>query len=214
MEKKICCILGAGEYFDEEYIPQKAFIIAADGGLKQCRKKGLAPDMIIGDFDSLGYETQGKNVVKLPVIKDDTDTFAAVKAAMEKGFQIFLFYGCTGGRLSHTVANLQTLNFIAKRGGIGFLVDKDEVASIVCKGIEFDEKATGFLSVFAFGGNCIVSENGLKYEIQHCLLPPCTTLGTSNEFIQKKSALTIHEGAALVVFEKENLKTILTQFID
>lgn len=206
MKKNTCCILGAGDYFGDEIIPEESFIIAADGGLKFCRQNKITPDVIIGDFDSLGFEAEGKNVIKLPVIKDDTDTMAAVKFGLNKGFKIFYIFGGTGGRLSHTVSNLQTLTFIAKNGGKGFLLDKEEIATVTNEGIAFNEKAVGFISVFSAEGEVTLSEEGLKYELDKATIKSDFPLGVSNEFIGKESKITIHKGTALIIFGKKEMK--------
>lgn len=202
MKQEFCVIMGAGEYYGDETIPPGAFIIAADGGLEQCKRLRMVPDVIIGDFDSLAGEAQGNNVIKLPKIKDDTDTVAAVKYALEQGFHKFLLLGCTGGRLSHTVANLQTLTFIAKHAGIGFLVDKTEVATATCKGMEFDSNYRGFVSVFAAEESVTLTQTGLKYTLQRQIVHAHFPLGVSNEFIGEKACIQVHEGCAWIVFEK------------
>ena len=213
MKKNICCIFGAGDYFGEESVPAGAFVIAADGGLAACRQQNITPAVIIGNFDSLGYEVKGENVILLPKIKDDTDSLAAVKYALKKGYRIFLFFGCTGGRLSHTLANLQTLTYIAKRGGIGFLVDKEEVATATCKGLNFDSSASGFLSVFAAEGASTVTLSGLQYEAQSLTLISDFPLGVSNAFIGKKARVAVEKGCAHIHFETQNLKTIIKELL-
>ena len=200
MKKEFCCIFGAGDYFGYEKVPENSFVIAADAGIKKCEEKNIVPDLIIGDFDSLGYDLKGSTVIKLPKIKDDTDTLAAVKAGLERGYKNFLLFGCTGGRLSHTVANIQTLTYIAKHDGIGFLADKEELATVVCKGIDFDKEFSGFLSVFAAEGNVIISESGLKYEIEKEKLTADFPLGVSNEFVGKKAKIDVQKGSALIIF--------------
>ena len=68
-----------------------AFVIAADGGLQHTKKLGVAPDVILGDFDSLGYVPEGANV--FPVEKDDTDAMLAVRHGLAVGCREFLLYG-------------------------------------------------------------------------------------------------------------------------
>ena len=143
-------------------------------------------------------------MITLPKIKDDTDTIAAVKYALEKGFKNFIFFGCTGGRLSHTVANIQTLTYLAKHGATGYLTDKEEVATVTCKGINFDKDCTGFLSVFAVEGDTVISEYGLKYTLEHGILREDFPLGVSNEFIGEKAVLKVHTGSVLVILSAEN----------
>ena len=116
---KTCIIFCAAE-FDELAAPigPEDCILAADGGLQHLEQMGLRPNGIIGDFDSLGYVPEGAEV--FPVEKDDTDAMLAAKKGLELGFRAFLFYGSLDGpRLDHTVANFQTLQYLADRGATG-----------------------------------------------------------------------------------------------
>ncbi len=67
MMEKVCHIMGAGEDFSPVMIRRPGdIVIAADGGLRLCRKLRETPDHIIGDFDSLGYVPEGDNVAAFP----------------------------------------------------------------------------------------------------------------------------------------------------
>ena len=104
---KLCCIVGAGP--SELYTVDGAFIIAADAGIEKLNKAGIVPDLIIGDFDSLGTRPSGENVRVFPIEKDDTDTMLALKEAISLGYDTVIISGGLGGELDHTMANLQTL---------------------------------------------------------------------------------------------------------
>ena len=100
------------------------FILAADGGLTHTQTLGICPNGILGDFDSLGYTPEGSTV--FPVEKDDTDAMLAVRKGLELGYREFYLYGSLDGpRLDHTVANFQTLQFLADHGAVGYLIGKD-----------------------------------------------------------------------------------------
>ena len=43
-----------------------ALVIAADAGLDHLEEQGIVPDLIVGDFDSLGRVPEGKNVLRHP----------------------------------------------------------------------------------------------------------------------------------------------------
>ena len=52
---KRCIIFCAGELADMPFLPgAEDLVIAADGGLRHCRGLEIVPDVILGDFDSLG----------------------------------------------------------------------------------------------------------------------------------------------------------------
>ena len=66
MNKKICYIFGAGSFFDDKPSPAaEDCVIAADGGYRYTQELGVTPDLIIGDFDSLGKAPDFPNVINL-----------------------------------------------------------------------------------------------------------------------------------------------------
>ena len=77
---KTCVIFCAGE-FDTLAAPVgDGLVIAADGGYRHCVHLDIHPDVILGDFDSLGYAPEGAQV--FPVEKDDTDSMLAVRRGL------------------------------------------------------------------------------------------------------------------------------------
>ena len=70
----ICYIFASGEYGKEwPDIQPGDLSIAADGGYAQMQAHGVDPDLVVGDFDSLGRRPSHPNVIQLPSAKDDTD---------------------------------------------------------------------------------------------------------------------------------------------
>ena len=58
------------------------------------------------------------DTITFPPQKDDTDMCLAAKEGFEHGYDTFLIYGGTGGRMDHTLSNIQLLSWIANHGGI------------------------------------------------------------------------------------------------
>ena len=51
---KRCFIFAAGTYYGLRERPQSGdLILAADAGYEVCRREGIVPDLVLGDFDSL-----------------------------------------------------------------------------------------------------------------------------------------------------------------
>lgn len=201
----ICYIIGAGENYGLDFVPKKGdFVIAADGGLKYLEECGIAPDLVVGDFDSLENAPQGGNLLKLPAEKDDTDMFAALKEGIRAGYAQFRLYCGTGGRLDHTIANLQLLAYLAENGMRGFLFHKDSVFTAVKNGkLAFDAVDFGFLSVFSYSEKSMgVNLRNLKYELNGAVLTNSFPLGVSNEFIGKESCISVEKGMLLVSFPR------------
>ena len=129
-------------------IGQDAFVIAADGGLRHTQSLNITPNAVLGDFDSLGFFPEGANV--FPVEKDDTDAMLAVRLGLRRGCDEFLLYGSLDGpRLDHTVANFQTLQYLADHGAVGYLIGNTTMVTVVKNGkITFPAGCSGTVSVF------------------------------------------------------------------
>lgn len=186
-------------------LAEDAFVIAADGGLRHTEALGIAPDVIIGDFDSLGYTPAGANV--FPVEKDDTDAMLAVRLGLERGCREFLLYGSLDGpRLDHTVANFQTLQFLADHGAAGCLVGNTTMVTVVKNGaIRFPAGTAGTVSVFCMGADARgVTERGLYYPLENGTLTSGFPLGVSNHFTGAESEISVAEGSLLVLWDREN----------
>lgn len=200
-----CHIFCAGGFASlAEPIQAGDFVLAADGGLVHTRSLGIEPDGILGDFDSLGFVPQDAQV--FPVEKDDTDSMLAVRKGLELGYKRFLIYGgLDGPRLDHTVANLQTLCFLADHGAVGYLVGLTYTATAV-KGrtLSFEEKAEGIISLFCFGQTAGVTIRGLQYELTRGSLESGFPLGVSNHFVGKAAAVTAHSGTVVAMWDTTN----------
>jgi thiamine pyrophosphokinase len=201
----ICYIVGAGERTGDILLPAGGdLVIAADGGYDWLRDMGVIPDLLIGDFDSLTHSPLGLNVVTLPKEKNDTDTMAAVRLGLEGGYRRFAIYGGTGGRVDHTLANLQILTWLARRDCENRLYAPNWMAAAVTDGtISFPASAAGTISVFCQGdlaeGVCL---EGLKYKLSDAVLTFEFALGISNEFTGQPSRIKVGKGTLLVVWDR------------
>ena len=204
MNRRRCWICGAGEFTERLLAPRPGdLVIAADGGLEPLKRLRILPQYILGDFDSLGYRPMGNNVAAYPPEKDDTDMLLAVKCGLENGCGNFLLYGGLGGRLSHTMANLQVLRFLCRQGCHGILVGEDSIVTMICnEAIRFAEPCRGMLSVFAQGGAAEgVTIRDLKYPVENACFLPDHPLGVSNEFIGEEAEISVKNGALLLIWE-------------
>ncbi len=200
----ICYIFGALDTGIADFKPQENdLIIAADGGYSTLKKLNIKPDLVVGDFDSLGEAPKDEIVIKHPQKKDDTDTLLAVKIGLEKGYKTFVIYGAVGGRLDHTVATIQTATFVAENGGIAYIYDGNHtVTAIKNSSINIKANAKGYISIFALSGvaKCVTIK-GLLYELNDAEITPDFPIGVSNEFISKESEISVKDGVLTIIFE-------------
>lgn len=201
---KVCQIIGAGDFSKklfEKY--ESSFMIAADKGFLNLSLCGVSPDLIVGDFDSLGYVPDFPNTVKLPVEKDETDTAFAIKEGLKRDCELFLLYGMLGGRLDHSLSNLQLLSFLSKQGKKAYIIDENvTVTAITNSKIHFYEKSAGIISVFALSENANgVTVKGLKFPLNNAVLTSDCPIGVSNEFIGQKSLISVTDGTLTVLWQ-------------
>ena len=204
MEK---CIIFCAADFDCLAAPigEDDLVIAADGGVRHTEKLNITPDIILGDFDSLGFTPAGANV--FPVEKDDTDAMLAVREGLNRGFREFILYGSLDGpRLDHTVANFQTLQFLADREATGYLVGNSAIVTVVKNGLlRFPAGCTGTVSVFCLGADAKgVTLTGLHYPLENGTLTAGFPLGVSNHFTGETAEISVKQGSLLVIWDREN----------
>ena len=201
----VCYIVGAcppGPMAFAQGCP--SLIIAADQGLRHLEKAGVVPDLIVGDFDSLGTVPSGENVIRHPVEKDDTDMMLAVKTGLGRGCRTFVLYGGIGGRLDHTYANLQTLAYLSDHGARGYLLGDGFIATAWKDGtLDFPAGLTGPVSVFCPGEKAEgVSIEGLYYPLQNAVLTSGFPLGVSNQFTGVSARVSVQKGTLLAMWQE------------
>ena len=202
-QKKLCVIFAGGpeQGIPCLPVPQNAYYICADSGLRLAAALRITPDLVLGDFDSLGYVPEGFACEVLPAEKDDTDTVYAVRTALRKGFRDIRIYGAFGGRLDHTFANLQTLEFLHSFGAAGMLIGTHDFAMLTEAGTQTLRHMEGFsLSLFAWSESCKgVSIRGVKYPLEQGELMRHYPLGCSNEITADNAEIIVDEGILLMM---------------
>jgi thiamine pyrophosphokinase len=210
MEKKmksgICYVFGAGEQSSCDIsLSADDLVIAADGGFDYLERLGLRADVVLGDMDSVISHDLPSDVLRYPAEKDDTDMMLAVKLGLEKGYSEFAIYGGLGGRLDHTLANIQALSYLSKKGAIGTLFSDTFAISVVSDGtISFGKEHPAntlgnICSVFSLSDVSVnVSIQGFKYQTEDTTLSNSFPIGVSNEFTGKKAYVHVQKGTVAV----------------
>lgn len=199
-----CYIIGAGDFYGFKEDPDDSdYVIAADAGYKYCREYNIIPDLVLGDFDSLGDTPEHPNIMQLPVEKDDTDTVFAIKVGLERGYKHFFIYGGLGGkRADHTIANIQSLLYLANRGGRGWLFGENCIWTVIKNSSIRLEGGEGNVAVFCIDGRAEgVNLRGLKYELENAVISSDFPLGVSNCMDCAEAEISVADGALLVMYD-------------
>lgn len=209
-EKGLTCYIFAGAPMDS--LPQAVpapgdLILCADGGYRYARALGLEPDYLVGDFDTLLEQEipPACRIQRHPVQKDDTDSMLAVKLGLSLGFRRFVLYGAVGGRLDHTLANVQTLLYLHAHGAEGILLGEwDEVLLHPPGRRLYPARPGSYFSVFSLTPVCRgVCLEGTEYPLQDAELTAGFPLGVSNHILGEQAAVTLGEGMLLLVFSRD-----------
>ena len=203
----LCYVVGAMP-LSWSLCPRKGagdFLIAADKGYEALEAYGAPPDLVVGDFDSLGRRPNPPNVIQLPVMKDDTDMVYALREGLERGYRRFVLLGGVGGRLEHTLANLQSLAWLTTQGARGVLAGEGTVATALHnESMTFPQGLQGFLSVFCSSGVAKgVRLENLKYELNDHTMSADFPLGVSNEFVDAPAKITVGDGTLLALWREQ-----------
>ena len=202
-----CIIFGSAEInnYNNIKIHKNDYIIAADGGLFHVSKIGAFADLLLGDFDSIREITDNyKEKLTVPAEKDDTDMMLAVKTAISKGYKEIVMYGALGGRLDHTFANIQTLEYIYEQGCNGTIVGDSDVLFFQGQGIRHYNQIDGYyFSVFAISPETVITTSGTKYNLDKDTLNTSFPLGVSNEISEKSCSVEVISGKLLIIFSSK-----------
>lgn len=203
---RVCALVGAVEFNADHFLAQSFdYVIAVDAGYAHLERVGAVPDLVVGDFDSLGYVPSHANVETHPSHKDASDIELAMERAFERGFDVLVVYGCLSGRLDHTYGVLQLLAKFARRGLRVFAVGDTFAVSALEGGkrsaLCFGAVESGTLSTFALSDEVRgVDEIGLEYPLGKATLTNDEPLGVSNEFIGDPVTVAVESGTLLVFF--------------
>lgn len=203
-----CALVAASDFNAEDFKARYdagmfEFVIAVDAGFAHLEALGVAPDMAVGDFDSLGYVPKCRRVSRHPVKKDKSDMELALEKAVSWDYDDLVVYGALGGRLDHTLANLQLFATYSERG---FYVTgvHDAYAVRLLTGpdvLELPPLESGTVSVLAANDRAEgVIEHGMEYSLDDEPLSNRTSRGISNELLGRPATVAVEKGTLYVFY--------------
>ncbi len=183
------------------YLRKDDFYICCDSGLKHRERRGIVPDLIVGDFDSHENPHLDIETIILPCEKDDTDTVFAVKEALFRGFQDFLLVGVIGGRLDHTLGNVSLLLMLDAQGKTVTALDDFSEMEIVSDRPAQIEDRYPYFSILNISGTAQgITIKNAKYPLSEAEISCEYQYGISNEVLPGKIAVvTVNHGRLLLI---------------
>lgn len=171
-------------------------VIAADGGAHICRKFGITPKYIIGDFDSIQKSTltffEKKSIILHVPDQHTTDLQKALVLAKKlKAKRIFVF-GALGKNIDHTMANILSLyeNCIIR--------DETHEVWVVTKKASITGKPGDCVSIIALTNVTGLSYTGLKWKLSNASVPP-GWIGVRNQLLGKRGGVRLKTGKLALI---------------
>ena len=197
--------------FAIQWISEHSFegMIASDSGMEFFKRAGLKPDVIIGDFDSVRPETldlfrckEDIQWVKLNPMKDDTDTEAAIRLAIENGAEDITLLGATGSRIDHMLANIELLGIGLEEKLQMRLLDSHNRIRMIDSEIIIrrDEQFGNYVSLIPYSMEVKnVTLKGFKYTLDNYCMRKFNSLGISNEITEDEARISFTDGIMVVI---------------
>lgn len=199
---KRCVIIAGSPQFHPVPTGPDDFVIACDRGWNHAKASGMKVDLLLGDMDSIQGEP-GPELpkIRMPREKDDTDTMAAIRHGLTLGYREFLLLGALGGRLDHTMANLQAAAFLSRQGARCILLDEETTAMLLTDGSIHLPRRQGYaLSLFSFTETCLgVSASGVRYPLHNATLTNTMPVGVSNEWSGEEARISVEQGTLMIL---------------
>lgn len=213
-----CLIIAGGsvdEAFAAGYLKGKTYghVIAADSGLETAGRLGLMPTAAVGDFDSVSRETYAcyaeKSGIRWDVHKpekDETDMELALAAARARGCGRVEVIGATGGRMDHTLSNIQSMLPCLRAGVQVTLVDHKNRVFLLDKGRTFlrSECFGKYISFLPLTERVTgITLKGFKYPLNGCSLEIGPSLMISNELVREEGSIEFTSGVLICVESRD-----------
>ena len=200
---------GGSDEWGRARLKEARLVVAADGGAGTALRWGRAPDVVVGDLDSVeaevrqALEAAGVEVERFPREKDQTDTEIALLTAKRRGATSIELLGALGGaRLDHALANVFLLALPALRGVPVTLRDEWHSVRLVRGGERqaLSGNAGDLVTLLPLTRTVRgVTTSGLKYALRDGALRMGSSRGVSNELTGKSPTVSVGRGSLLVV---------------
>ncbi len=185
------------------------YTVACDAGADACLLAGVPVDVFLGDDDSVSPEglVFARSTMRLeetyPVDKDDVDTGLAVSwvRAHRPDTSEIVLTGVSGGRTDHALA---VLGIAARAADLRPTIEEGRSVTRILSPAgrrvwRFSPADAGrTVSVVSLSPRAVVSEAGMRWNLDHAGLELLSDLGVSNVVESPAASVEVHEGVVFV----------------
>jgi len=189
------------------------FKIAVDGGYRFFARAGIAPDLLLGDFDSLKKVPKNlpskTEVLTYPADKDQTDTHLALEYCLERNSRQIDIVQPSIGEPDHFTANLMLLTLAERYRRRGYapkvrlLNAECEIRYVRDGMVRFERAAGDTVSVIPLSRTVELTCAGTVFDVRRRRVSRGQTLASRNRIDHPKAVFRLKgEGLIFRLFAK------------
>lgn len=176
------------------------FIIAADSGYIPALQSGIEPDVVTGDFDSIGTPPISDTVAVIPAPEQDATDFQKALRHIPAGSRTVEILGGTGLRSDHFLTNLLIAAGLPQEQSVVFQDDTQSIHRVTpqCP-LETVLATDTVVSLIPFSSCSGVTTKGLHWNLSNAAMGPQGQLGQSNRADQPQVHIAVASGVLFTV---------------
>lgn len=209
MEIRACkCVIVANGSFPATRIPlglleQAETVIACDGAVYALHERGIRPDAVIGDLDSIPDELRRLYADRIHHVEDQeiNDLTKSVRFAHENGHTEIVILGATGLREDHTLGNISLLLDYAPLFNRVEMVSDYGVFTPILQTTTLASDPGQQVSLFALYPEGEITTEGLRWSITQRKLTSWWQ-GSLNEAAGEQFTVTLTPDARVLIYRE------------
>ena len=195
----------------EREMKDTAQLISCDGAADVLERYGFVPNLMVGDFDSLGLERSvllqkkwGAERIELNPDKDKPDSQVALELAVAAGASKIVILGALGRRFDHALGNVLMMIPPQRQGVEMVMYDEQNEVRVCCGLLVLKGQVGDTLSLIPLGVNCMIRcTDGLHYPLYDHEFDLGDNLGISNRFVAEEALVEVAHGWFCVIRSKD-----------
>ena len=188
-----------GKWSDISGLPKFDFVIGVDSGADVAIERGINPNLIIGDLDSVNRDNHPTENLRENSEQEDNDLAKALRFCSEKGMTSICIVGFSGKRSDHELGNYAALHNANHDLDIRVILDGMIMHRVVSENDFHGLAPIGTLvSIFSFE-ETQVQTSGLKWNINGIL--GFSSRGVSNQSTAPTFSISTSECIFVMIHE-------------
>jgi thiamine pyrophosphokinase len=184
------------------FLKKDELIIAADGAFKKLLKINLIPDIVIGDFDSIGNYDKSEYLDTEFIFDPDQETNDFEKIlnyCLKRKLKDILIFGINGGQLEHTLNNLSVMMKFSDKLDLK-IYDRSRIGYIINNHQTISTDQNEIISLIPLPKSKLSTKN-LKWSLENEVLELGNREGARNLSIGENVEIDIKEGKILLFYD-------------